>query len=60
MILLITQYLLAGLIIAFFLEYLIRSTTNNVSGLERYALIVFWPIMIAIFIIYFIKGLFED
>ncbi len=58
--LLIAQYLLAGVIIAFILEYIIRAMDNDVSGKERYAMIVLWPIMVIIFIYYFIKGLLED
>jgi len=57
---LLAQYLLAGVIIAFILEYIIRAMDNDVSGKERYALIVLWPIMTIIFIYYFIKGLLED
>jgi len=58
--LLIAQYLLAGVIIAFIMEHLIRFTENTVNGWERYALIILWPIMVVIFIYHFIKGILED
>lgn len=58
--LLLAQYLLAGVIIAFVLEYIIRIMGNDVSGKERYSMIVLWPIMTIIFIYYFIKGILED
>jgi hypothetical protein len=57
---LLAQYLLAGLIISFLLEHVIRATDQDVNGKERYAMVVLWPLMIIVFIIYFIKGLFED
>ena len=60
MIILAAKYLLIGVIIGLLLEVTIRATHNSVSGWERYALIVFWPVMVTIFIIYFIKGLLED
>lgn len=58
--LLLAQYLLAGVIIAFLLEYIIRIMGNDVSGKERYSMIVLWPIMAIVFIYYFIKGILED
>ena len=58
--LLLAQYLLAGVIIAFLLEYIIRIMGNDVSGKERYSMIVLWPIMTIVFIYYFIKGILED
>tara|TARA_B100000035_G_scaffold270259_1_gene244505 strand:+ start:1160 stop:1339 length:180 start_codon:yes stop_codon:yes gene_type:complete len=57
---LFVKYLLVGLIISFLLEHIIRAMDNDVSGKERYAMIVLWPIMTIIFIYYFIKGLLED
>jgi len=57
---LVAQYLLAGLCISFLLELAIRSTDQEVSFWERYSMIVLWPIMLIVFIIYFIKGLLED
>ena len=54
------EYLLVGLIASFALEHLIRWTDNTVNGWERYSMIVLWPIMLIVFIIYFIKGLLED
>jgi len=60
MILLITQYLLAGTVLGFLIESVVRNTGHDVDRQERIWLIVLWPLMLIIFIIYFIKGLFED
>ena len=60
MILLIAQYLLVGTVLGFLIEFVIRNTGYDVDGQERIWLIVLWPLMLIIFIIYFIKGLFED
>jgi len=60
MILLITQYLLAGTVLGFLIESVVRNTNHDVDYQERIWLIVLWPLMLIIFIIYFIKGLFED
>jgi len=58
MILLITQYLLVGLIISFLLEHIIRWTEQDVSFLERVWMITLWPIMVLVFLFNFIKGIF--
>jgi len=60
MILLITQYLLTGTVLGFLIELVVRNTGYGVDRQERIWLIVLWPLMLIIFIIYFIKGLFED
>jgi len=60
MILLITQYLLVGVVIGFLLEHTIRWTGSSVSFGERLWMITLWPIMIVVFVVYFIKGLNED
>jgi len=57
---LIAEYLLIGLAVAFLLEHVIRWTGNDVTGGERYSMIVLWPIMTIVFIFYFIKGILED
>lgn len=54
---LILIYLLVGVLIGFMIESLIRTTGEGLSGGERYSLIVFWPVMLAVFLYYFIKGL---
>ena len=54
---LIAQYLLAGLVTAFLIEQVIRFTDQTVNGWERYFMIVFWPLILVVFIFYFIKGL---
>jgi len=53
---LIIQYLLAGLIISFLLEHVIRGVGHNVSHGERISMIILWPIMVVVFIYNFIKG----
>lgn len=60
MVLFIAQYLLAGLIVSFILEHVIRFTDQTLNWKERYSMVVLWPIMVAVFVIYFIKGLLED
>jgi hypothetical protein len=40
------------------IESLIRVTGNDLNGSERYSLIVFWPIMLAVFLYYFLVGMF--
>ena len=44
---------------AFILESIIRWNGDDVGGWERFSLIVAWPIMVCIFVFYFIKGLIE-
>jgi len=57
---LLAQYLLVGVVIGFLLEHTIRWTGNSVSFGERLWMITLWPIMIVVFVVYFIKGLNED
>ena len=57
---LIAQYLLAGLVTAFLIEQVIRFTDQTVNGWERYSMIVFWPLILVVFIFYFIKGLLSN
>jgi len=59
MITLIAQYMLAGLVIAFILETTIRWSDQEVSFMERIALITLWPIMLVVFIYNFIKAFFN-
>ena len=56
---LLAQYLLAGVTIALLLEVFIRWAGEEVSHMERISLIVGWPIMLLVFIYNFIKGIFE-
>jgi hypothetical protein len=53
-------YLLSGIIVAFTLESVLRWLGNNISGIERFYLIVLWPVMLISVVFYFIKSLFED
>ena len=54
------EYLLIGLVVSFLLESVIRWADQDVTNLERGMMIFAWPIMGAIFVIYFIKGLLND
>jgi hypothetical protein len=60
MLLLTAQYLLAGLIVSFILEIFIRQSNQTVLFWERISMIVFWPIMMAVFVWHFIKGFLGD
>lgn len=55
---LVSQYLLVGVIIAFLLEIFMRWTDTEVNMWERLSMIAVWPIMIAIFTWHFLTGLF--
>jgi hypothetical protein len=55
---LVSQYLLVGVIIAFLLEIFMRWTDTEVNMWERLSMIAVWPIMIAIFMWHFLTGLF--
>jgi hypothetical protein len=57
---LVSQYLLAGVIIALLLEIFMRWTDTEVNMWERVSMIVAWPIMIVTFVWYFLVGLFGD
>jgi len=57
MILFIAQYLLVGIIMSFLIEHAIRWSGNDVNLGERFWMIGLWPIMIAVFLVYFIKGI---
>ena len=59
MIVLVAQYLLVGVVIALFLELIIRWTDQEVTHLERFQMIVGWPVMVVIFIYNFIVGMFS-
>ena len=52
-------YLLIGTIVGLVIEYTIRWTGNEVNGIERFWLITIWPLMVLIFVFYFLKGLFD-
>lgn len=51
-------YLFVGTIIGFFIEYTIRWTGSDISWSERFWLISVWPIMVLIFVYYFLRSLF--
>jgi hypothetical protein len=59
MINLILYYLLAGTAVGFLLETAVRATNQPVTWGERISLIVLWPVMLAWFIINFIRGFFR-
>ena len=59
MIILVAQYLLVGVVIAFILEAIIRWTDQEVTHLERLTMIAAWPLMTIIFVYNFIKGMFS-
>ena len=52
-------YLLAGTFVGFCLESAVRWTNQEVSMGERLQLIFLWPVMALIFIVQFIRGMFE-
>ena len=51
-------YLFIGTIVGLTLESTIRWTGEDVNGIERFWLITVWPLMVLIFIFYFLKSLF--
>jgi len=57
MVLLITYYLIIGLVISFGIEHVIRWTGQDVTFLERIWMITLWPVMTIVFIYNFVKGL---
>ncbi len=52
-------YLLAGTVVGFCLESIVRWTDQEVTMGERFSLIVLWPIMFITFVINFIRGFFQ-
>ena len=57
---LLAIYLLAGTIVGFGLEIIVRAFTDEeVNGWERLSLITLWPIMVIIFLYNLIKGFFK-
>jgi len=57
---LLAIYLLAGTIVGFGLEIIVRAFTDDeVNGWERLSLITLWPIMVIIFLYNLIKGFFK-
>jgi len=59
MIQLIALYLLAGTIVGFFLESVVRAVGESFNGWERASVIITWPIMLVVFIFNFIIGFFK-
>lgn len=57
---LICLYLLVGTIIGLFLEKSIRLVGEDVSVIQRFWIITCWPLMILVFIYYFILGIFNS
>ena len=55
---LICYYLLIGTLVGLIIEYTIRWTGDDVNGYERFWLISVWPIMVLIFVYYFLRSLF--
>ena len=51
-------YLFIGTIVGLFLETMIRMDNNYVNMYERFWVITLWPLMLMIFIYYFLKHLF--
>ena len=61
MIILVAQYLLVGVIISLLIELVIRWTGQEVTHLERFQMIVGWPIMTIIFIYnFFCSCIFDE
>jgi len=57
---LLAIYLLAGTIVGFGLETIIRAFTDmGVNGWERLSLITLWPIMVIIFLYNLLIGFFK-
>ena len=57
---LLAIYLLAGTIVGFGLEIIVRAFTDDeVNGWERLSLITLWPLMAIIFLYNLIKGFFK-
>ena len=56
--LMLAQYLLIGLFVSLGIELVVRWTGYGVSHLERFQMIIAWPVMAIIFVWNFIKGYF--
>jgi len=57
---LIAIYLLAGTIVGFGLEIIVRAFTDDeVNGWERLSLITLWPLMVIVFLYNLVKGFFK-
>ena len=56
MIQLVLYYLLAGTVVGFFLEKAVVSTGESLGGVERASVIILWPIMLTIFVYYFLTA----
>jgi hypothetical protein len=52
-------YLLSGLVVAFLLEWVIRRCDMDVEFSERLYMIFLWPLLLGIFVVYFLKGFLE-
>jgi len=52
-------YLLSGLVVAFLLELIIRMCDMDVEFSERLYMIFLWPLLLGIFVVYFLKGFLE-
>ena len=49
MIVLVAQYLLVGVVISLLIELIIRWTGQEVTHLERFQMIIGWPIMLTLY-----------
>ncbi len=56
----VLEYLLIGLVIGFLIESISEATGVYYTFWERIALWLFWPIMVLVFIFYFIKGMMSN
>ena len=54
----VITYLFIGTIVGLMLETVIRMRYDTVKPIERFWLIVLWPLMLMIFMYYFFKHLF--
>jgi uncharacterized protein YacL len=54
----IWTYLFIGTIVGLLLETMVRMSYNSVNMYERFWLITLWPLMLMIFMYYFLKHLF--
>jgi hypothetical protein len=55
----ILKYFLAGLVMCFLLELVVRKTGDFFTKTDRFFVITLWPIAILVFVYYFIKGMLE-
>ena len=49
-------YLLWGILFTFIFDIILRGTENEFNNIERFGLVLLWPIMLAWFFYFFIKN----